>query len=58
MAIYKLSNAAGGEACSCIKTDEDPVVVFPITNPSTNTNRHYLEYKAWVDAGNTPDASA
>ena len=58
MAIYKLSNATDGETCSCIKTDVTPVVVFPITNPSTNTNRHYREYKEWLAAGNTPDPSS
>lgn len=54
MAIYKLSNDSQGNPCSCIKTDVNPPVVFPVTDSG---NRHYIEYKEWLDAGNTPDPS-
>jgi len=54
MAIYKLSNDSEGNPCSCIKTDENPVLVFPVTDAA---NRHYREYLEWVAEGNTPDPS-
>ena len=54
MAIYKLSNDSEGNPCSCIKTDENPPVIFPVTD---SNNRYYIEYKEWLDAGNTPDPS-
>ena len=55
MAIYKLSNDIEGNPCSCIKTDENPPIVFPVTD---GDNRHYKEYLEWVAAGNTADPSS
>ncbi len=47
-----------GVTVSILKKEDVPAntrVTFPIDDDS---NVDYIEYKAWVDAGNTPDASS
>ena len=54
MAIYKLKKSESQtEASSVLLDDRSGVVIsIPLSDPY---NTDYIEYKAWCDAGNTPD---
>ena len=56
MAIYKLKKSLLDSEATSVLLDEGngKYLSIPITNPNT-TNKDYIEYKAWCDAGNTPD---
>ncbi len=54
MAIYKLKKAGIQTEASSVLLDDGSGVVYsiPLSDPN---NTEYIEYKAWCDAGNTPD---
>ena len=50
----KIKEWDGSEDTSAIlKTSSSPNIWIPF-DPM---NRHYIEYKEWLDAGNTPEAA-
>ena len=53
---YKLiKNPRTGETDQCIQyTDSSNIIKFI---PYAEDNTDYIEYKAWLDAGNTPEAA-
>lgn len=54
---YKLiKNPRTGNTDQCVQyTDSSNVVKFI---PYDEENSDYIEYKAWLDAGNTPDPAS
>ena len=56
MAIYKLQKPALESEATSVLLDQGGgnFLSIPITDPNT-TKTDYIEYKAWCDAGNTPD---
>ena len=49
---YKLLKDDGGEALSMVlKKDTNSYIPFD------DANTDYIEYKAWLEAGNTPEAA-
>ena len=54
MAIYKLKKSELQSEASSVLLDDGSgtVLSIPLSDPS---NTDYIEYKAWCDAGNTPD---
>ena len=56
MTKYKLKNNPIGTSCGVIVNDEThPILSEGAFIPADLDNRHYAEYLAWVDEGNTPD---
>tara|TARA_R100000008_G_C3540559_1_gene144522 strand:- start:45 stop:230 length:186 start_codon:yes stop_codon:yes gene_type:complete len=55
----KLPNLDDGTEAMTVRRIEtgEPDVCVPIHPPSCLTNTYYVEYKAWLDAGNTPEAA-
>ena len=54
MTYKKLKNYDGSENTSAIlKTSSNPNIWIPFDS----MNRDYIEYKEWLDAGNTPAAA-
>ena len=52
MALYQLQKKLTGDPFQFVVKKGSPDVVFRDGNLNSP---HYLEYKSWVDAGNTPD---
>ena len=54
MAIYKLKKSSlDSEATSVLlELGNNQYLSIPLSDPD---NTDYIEYKAWCDAGNTPD---
>ena len=54
MAIYKLKKSELQTEASSVSLDDGSGVVLsiPLSDPY---NTDYITYKAWLDAGNTPD---
>tara|TARA_B100000902_G_scaffold214392_1_gene203902 strand:+ start:566 stop:739 length:174 start_codon:yes stop_codon:yes gene_type:complete len=54
MAIYKLKKSELQSEASSVLLDDGSgtVLSIPLSDPY---NTDYIEYKAWCDAGNTPD---
>ena len=54
MAIYKLQKPALESEATSVLLDQGggKFLSIPLSDPS---NIDYIEYKAWCDAGNTPD---
>ena len=54
MAIYKLQKPALESEATSVLLDQGggKFLSIPLSDP---TNTDYIEYKAWCDAGNTPD---
>jgi len=54
MAIYKLKKSESQTEASSVLFDDGGEVTLsiPLNDP---TNTDYIAYKAWCDAGNTPD---
>ena len=54
MAIYKLKKSELQTEASSLSLDDGSGVVLsiPLSDPY---NTDYITYKAWLDAGNTPD---
>lgn len=54
MAIYKLQKSELQTEASSVLLDDGSgtVLSIPLSDPH---NTDYIEYKAWCDAGNTPD---
>ena len=53
---YKLANDPITGQVSCVhktETGKTNTITFPLIEG----NRHYDEYKIWLDAGNTPEAA-
>ena len=55
MALYKLTKTGDGFA-ACVRKNVSSTESIIITLSATD-NTDYIEYKAWVDAGNTPEAA-
>ena len=53
----KLPNLDDGRAAMHVLRIEtgEPDLCIPIASPSCLTNVDFIEYKAWLDAGNTPE---
>ena len=58
MALYKLTKTGEGYPACVKKTvstgDVKESIIFSV---NATDNPDYIEYKAWVDAGNTPEAA-
>ena len=52
--IYKLIKNAFTNEIDQVKTQVGNVITLI---PFDDSNRDYQEYKAWLDAGNTPEAA-
>ena len=55
MALYKLTKTGDGFA-ACVRKNVSSTesIIIPL---SATDNTDYIEYKAWLDAGNTPEAA-
>ena len=53
----KLPNLDDGTEAMTVRRIETgkPDACIPIHSPSCLTNQDYIEYKAWLDAGNTAE---
>ena len=49
---YIKNDIEGGNYTTCIQRIADNATI-----PIDDGNRDYIEYKAWLDAGNTPQAA-
>ena len=54
MAIYKLKKSSLDSEATSVLLDQGggKFLSIPLSDPS---NTDYIKYKAWCDAGNTPD---
>ena len=57
MAIYKLQKPALESEATSVLLDQGGGNFLSIPLSDT-TNTDYIEYKAWCDAGNTPDPAS
>tara|TARA_B100000131_G_C17725750_1_gene454728 strand:+ start:389 stop:553 length:165 start_codon:yes stop_codon:yes gene_type:complete len=49
---YIKNDIEGGNYTTCIQRIADNATI-----PIDDGNKDYIEYKAWLDAGNTPEAA-
>ena len=55
MALYKLTKTGEGyPACVKKNVSDKESIIFSV---NATDNPDYIEYKAWLDAGNTPEAA-
>ena len=55
MALYKLTKTGEGfPACVKKNVGTNQSIIIPLNAPG---NSDYIEYQAWVDAGNTAEAA-
>ena len=53
---YKLKKDLQGNTTTVVRSETGHPVTYQFT-PGNMENRHAIEYKEWVDAGNTPEAA-